>query len=260
MIDEFRYNYVVTCTATLRPELLLETLVSHKENLFRNTTTSAKFIINIDCVGSEDVDSKLGDILRIINSQGFAAVSYRVANEPHFPTAFRYVMTEACQLNTPLIFHLEEDWKLLMPINFLDMIGWFYTKRRLAHLRLSQFKGEVNTMKCWNKFIEWNGDWYGIDGTLRREIGWAGHPSLNRKRWMQKVLDYIDWDHNPEKQIKGRKFGHPMNELLDEWEFGVYHPRSAPPAVEDIGRAWMTKNGYIKKGNKAWFTNWEAAQ
>lgn len=251
-------SFDITCTATLRPELLDVTLSSHVKYLFRQCIEKAHLIINIDFAGVEDYligDKKLEDILRIIDCYPFANVTMRIGKPPHFPTAFMWCMEQTRQ---QWVFHLEEDWRLTMPIDFEKMMEVMYVNKRLAHLRLSAFQS-TDRMKCWNKFIDWNGDYFQVPADLKPVIGWAGHPSLNRRSFIKEVMPFVDVRANPEKQIKGRRYKHPLNGIFAYYEFGVFHKRNTPKAEEDIGRKWMVDNRYIKAGNKAWFTNWERA-
>jgi hypothetical protein len=146
---------------------------------------------------------------------------------------------------------MEEDWEMLQPIDFEKMVSEF-DDHELVHLRLSAFKADGSKiMKVWNKFIEWNGSYFAVPKNLRGTIGWAGHPSLNRAAFLLYFASILDPERNPEKQIKGN---YP---LITYSKFGVFHPLSTPPAIKDIGREWMNKNGYEKKGTNAFFTQWQ---
>jgi hypothetical protein len=46
-------------------------------------------------------------------------------------------------------------------------------------------------------------------------------------------------------------------EEVARWRYGVYAKPNDPPAILDIGRKWMVENKLRKRGNKAWFTQWE---
>jgi hypothetical protein len=246
----------ITCTATLRPELLERTLSSHVKYLFKECIEKARFIINIDIAGEEDKnkqDKLVEDILRIIDYYPFTGFEMRIGNPPHFPSAFLWCMEQA---KSELLFHLEEDWELTMPIDFNKMHQMFYQYKDLVHLRLSQFTS-TDRIKMWNKFVDHNGDFFEVNQDLKGVIGWCGHPGFTRTKFMKDCLEFIDPKINPEKQIKGRRYVHPINTIVNMSKFGCFHPKNSPPAVIDIGREWMVKNNFKKKGNKAFFVEWE---
>lgn len=247
-------DFDITTTATLRPELLKRTFDSHIKYLFGDQIKNAHLHINIDYAGCDKdlVLNKLNEIFTYLSSLGLKEVNINTCEVPHFPSAFCWCMN---QIGHPLTFHLEEDWELNKPIDFEDMIRQFELNNDLVHLRLSAFNStEKHQIKCWNKFCEWNGSWYEVPQNLRGTIGWAGHPSLNRTSFLLYFAKKIDKSKNPEKQIKGN---YP---IIRESRFGIYHKQLSPKAVIDIGREWMVKNSYVKKGNKAWFTNWRKAE
>ena len=249
----------VACVATLRPELLRTTLYSHAENLFKEHISKIRLILNIDCAGlitgnHAEKDYKIAEILNIANKLKFAEIQYRIVErQPHFGHAWWYVMNQA---KTSFIFYLEEDWRLDMEIDLRKMFYFMAKNPTIAHLRLSAFKSETEHLKQWNKFLTWNGNFFEVEPEERGVIGWAGHPSLNRRAFIRRVIDHVNPNMNPEKQIKGRRYDHPMNIILKQYRFGSFHPQNAPPAVVDIGRQWMVDNGFQKLGNKAFFTEW----
>jgi hypothetical protein len=47
-----------------------------------------------------------------------------------------------------------------------------------------------------------------------------------------------------------------MDEVL-RWRYGVYAKPNQPNVIADLGRKWMVEHRLRKKGNKAWFLEWE---
>lgn len=243
----------ITCTATLRPKLLKRTLESHIEHLFKDNVKNCRLIINIDNAGSCNPNDDFGKVISVAKSFDFQHVSFNVSETPHFGKAFLRCMR---QVRSELFFHLEEDWEMKFDIDFEKMISLFNKDPSLAHLRLSMFRSEEKTCKNWNKFLDWNGEYFEVKPEERGVIGWAGHPSMNRTSFMKAILPAIDAENNPEKQIKHKI--HPLiTKTIDKFKFGSFHPQNSLPAIEDIGRRWMVENGWVKAGNKAWFTQWE---
>jgi len=242
-------KFDLTCTATLRPELLKRTFDSFVKNLFGDHIKQARLILNIDYVGQEDHYEAEDEILRYIDKIPFDNITLRTARDPSFSRAFCWCMG---QINNHLVFNLEEDWELLAPMDFEKMTELFLCNPTLVHLRLSSFPsvGEP-TMKVWNKRVIWNDSFFEVERSQRGTIGWAGHPSLNKSAFMLACRTRMDCEKNPEKQIKGP---HP---IILKSRFGVYQPYEAPATIKDIGREWMNDNGYRKQGTKAFFTKWE---
>lgn len=251
-------NFDIICTATLRPELLQRTFDTHIQYLFGDHIKKARLVINIDKVGSDQPDKAVNDILRFVDQIPFADIQINVCETPHFSRAFCWLLG---QIYNPLTFNLEEDWEMTQPIDFERMVELFKEQGNLAHLRLSMFKsfrdpdrGHRHAMKTWNKFCFWNGEYFEVPKNLRGTIGWCGHPSLNRSSFLMSWGTILDPERNHEKQIKGAHI------WLLRSRFGVFHPKETDPAIKDIGREWMTQNGYEKKGIKAFFTEWEKAK
>lgn len=249
----------ITCTATLRPELLKITLDSHINRLFSDSIKEANFIINIDQVGINDfskknIDLKLVEIIDLISSYGFSSINVNVSQEPNFASAFWWCMNN---IKSDYFFHLEEDWELLIDIDFKKMFDIITSNKYIAHLRLSAFNSELYSLKNWNKYLYWNGVYYEVNQEDKSTIGWCGHPSLNRSIFIKECMNYINLELNPEKELKGRRYNHPINSVFNKYNFGCYHPRNQTKAINDIGRKWMVENGWKKKGCKAFFTNWE---
>lgn len=248
----------ITTTATLRPELLQKTFESFTDNLFKENIKKAHLILNIDFAGIkeyEEVTNKLQSIYKILDSFDFGSYTIRYGNPPHFPTAFMWVMN---QIKYPLFFNLEEDWELLYEVDFPKMVNLFDKYPDLAHLRLSFFPSEKETLKNWNRFLDWNGEFFEVSCNLKGTIGFAGHPSLNSSNFMKQCLPHMNPLSNPEKQIKHTNPA--IKQIINEYRFGSFQEQSKSRSINDIGRSWMVNNNFRKKGNKAFFTNWQRSE
>lgn len=244
----------ITITATARPEILRRTLESFCSNLFRpHMDIINNVFINIDPVGTGTQQATLTVCKEFFPGH---KVTAHLPNTASFPKAFTWCWQQTLSTDSACVFHLEDDWELLEPLDLKEMFLVLYLYPDLAALRLSAFPSGTHIMKCWDKFISWNGTFFEVPPNLRGLLGFCGHPSLIRKEFIREVLPHLDDSKNPEKQIKGRhpKFG---NYILSH-RFGVYQRQDAPAAVIDIGRKWMVKNGFRKAGSKAWFTKWES--
>jgi hypothetical protein len=234
----------VTITATLRPEILLKTVDSFMHNLL--SEQDCKCILNIDPVGW----SKPQDIYDICRDY-FPKVVLREARTPNFGAAFKWCWE---QVSAPWVLHLEDDWELKREIDIHDMVKIILT-HNLALLRLPQFKSGEREMKNWNKFFPWNGVYYECPDKIG--LGFCGHPSLIRWSFVNNTVHHLNENKNPEKQFHV-KTG-PIAEEVQKWNFGVYGKPGWGLVIQDLGRKWMVKNGWRKKGSKAFFLEWERA-
>lgn len=242
----------VCITAVRRPEILRRTLESFDEFLL-NQYRKKRAIINVDPVG-EDIDPR-----RVVDvcQEFFEEVVWNCPEEPSFPKAFKWVWTHA---NAQWLFHLEDDWEMLRPVN-LSIIGDLLLKYRdLALLRLPAFHAGLEYMKTWNRFMPWNGEFYEVPSSDRIALGFCGHPQLIKGEFVRAIAPYIDENRNPEKQFHvGPK---EIMQEVSRWRYGLYGEPADPPSlpiVRDIGRQWSVQHGWKKKGSKAWFTEWEVA-
>jgi len=244
----------ITTTATLRPLILRKTLESFTKNLLFTdgfTKDDYRLIINVDPVG--DFNYSQGDVLETA-LEFFPNISASFPKEASFPVAFKWCWDQV-QLTSDLVFNLEEDWELMFPLSMKTMVD-FMQDKKLIHLRLSMFPSTQLTCKNWNRFLNWNGQFFEVPNDIAGTIGWCGHPSLNQGWFVKQAIQYIDGIRNPEKQIKWRN--KPLWDLTEGCTFGSFQPRNSPPAIKDIGREWMMKNGWRKAGtNKEIFQTWE---
>ena len=239
----------ILMTATRRPEIVNRTLMSFKKNLFSHIP--AKVIINIDPVGP-GTDNEVIEVVKQYFELKFVCLS----NVSNFSQAFKRVWQAA---ESRFCFWLEDDWELIRPVSLPEMIDLLDSNAYLASLRLPWVKTEENYMKNWKykfPYVE-----MGLSGAfmcpqeLKREVGFCGHPSLLNGLFVRRCANLIDINLNPEKQ-----FHHGNDKLIqevDDWNYGVFARPNDEKAVEDIGRSWMVENGFKKKGNKAWFQEWE---
>jgi hypothetical protein len=242
-------NVDVTITACRRSKILEQTLHSFWQNLLYPTDHEYRAIINVDPIG---IDKSSDDII-ILCHKYFDEVFCRTPIVPDFSSAFIWTWS---QIKTKYFIHLEDDWELLHTIDFNYIIKLLEADPELALLRLPQFKSVGNKMKNWNKFFDFNGLYYECPKELKRGVGFCGHPSIIKKEFADAVLPYMKTGYNPEKQLHG----HGCREILEEidkWEYGVFSVPDSPPAIRDIGRGWMTENGFIKEGSKAFFLRWQ---
>jgi hypothetical protein len=237
----------VTITAVRRPEVLFETLYSFNYNLLG--AHDCRAIVNVDPVGwCKNQD----DIVHVVKEffPGNNIVCF--PKDPNFSEAFRRVWD---RVEAEWVFHLEDDWKLERKVDLVEMVNIMDRNKNLASLRLPQFNSDDKHMKNWNLFFPWNGEYFECPEENKVGGGFCGHPSLIRGSFVKVCRELLDPTKNPEKQFH---HGNPaLNQEHIKWDYGVYGFPGESNYITDIGRKWMVKNGYHKKGNKAWFMQWE---
>lgn len=239
----------ITITACKRSRVLRRTLESFKLNLIGDLP--CRVIINIDPVGLDEDPYLCLDICRLY----FDNVCHRIQPVPNFSDAFKWVWS---MVKDDFVLHLEDDWELIRKVDLKDMFRILQSEPDLALLRLPQFKSGADTMKNWDKIYPYNGTYFECPKELKMEVGFCGHPSIIKKTFIKNTGPYIDTSINPEKQ-----FHHGPKEIMAEipkWRYGVYAKPNEPNAIADLGRRWMVENKLRKRGNKAWFTQWEKGE
>jgi len=235
----------ITITATQRADVLERTLATFKKNLFRDA--GARIIINIDPVGPDQNSLKVLDVAR-----AYFPVQYiRTPVKAEFSKAFVWTWRQIC---SEFVFHLEDDWELMRQVDLDAMIRIMKNNPDLAVLRLPFKPSDTDSMKNWKYFFPYNDEFFECPESLKRTVGFCGHPSLIRGEFVQNTVKYLDESKNPEKQFH---HGHPeIMKEIDRHRFGVFAEPNQGPAIRDIGRKWMIENNYKKVGSKAFFTKW----
>jgi hypothetical protein len=237
----------IAITATQRPELLQRTLASFYKNLFEPIAHHCRAVINIDPVGGSMTDTHAA--INVVNHY-FSNAIFSLPSEASFPKAFIAVWKLT---NAPYVFHLEEDWELTEHIDIHKMMRLLSEEKQLAVLRLPFKDCGLKSSKNWNKFFPWNGKYFQCPEEEKKAVGFCGHPSLLQGSFVKKVLPFMNPERNPEKQF------HDSQEIVNivrRHEFGVFGTPNSPAVIRDIGREWMVAHGFVKKGNKAYFTEW----
>lgn len=231
----------ICTTATLRPGILDRTLASFRKHLFREGLAEYRYIINVDPAGE---GCPAEDVLAVARRH-FDEVVFNAPDEPNFPRAVRWCWM---QLRSEYMFQLEDDWELLEPIDLSDMARIMDERPALAQLRLSMFPGkgtpERPLLRQWNRYIDWNGEFFEVPRERKRSLGYCGHPAIMRSAFIERVRGHLVDRWCPEKTLKGHSAL--MRHILAQWEFGVYHQPFARPTIRDIGRRWRAEQGWYK--------------
>jgi hypothetical protein len=241
----------ITMTAVRRPEILKRTLNSFFRHLFAPIIEQCRLIINVDPIGDAIQSYELADIV-----QGyFSRYIIGMPMTSSFPKAFQWTWEYAAWAKAPWVFHLEDDWELNEPVDILAMIAMMEKNSNLASMRLPFFSSDAKSMKNWNLFFPWNGEFFECPKDNIKGAGFCGHPALLRGQFVQNCAPLIDIRLNPEKQFHGGN--DPLVQEVMKWKYGVWGKPNHRKMINDIGIEWKLANQFQKKGNKAFFTEWE---
>lgn len=234
----------ITMPTTLRPSLLEQTLKSFTKNVFTDRTRY-RFIFNVDPVGEKG--SKSEDVVEVANKY-FDDILYNIAEEPSFPKAFKWCWNHA---ESDYLFHMNEDWELLRPINVDEMIDILEKNQNLACLRLLKMDVPGN-LKFFRSKYENMGKYLKAGS---REVSFGTNPELIRGKFYKEARKYLLDTHNPEKQFRPWQKGMFEN-VTKHWDYAVYAKPGDRMLIRDIGKNWMLRNKFQKKGGPG-FTTWE---
>jgi hypothetical protein len=240
----------VTITACKRPAVLRKTLESFFSKMWNSSdlnTDKFRAVINVDPVGESGSAAETVDVCR----DYFIHIIARTPDRPSFPGAFIWCWS---QVVAPYVFHLEDDWELLLSVDFCAMKYVMEKDQELALLRLPYRKADSNNTKQWNVFYPWNGEYYECPREHVCGSGFAGHPSLIRSEFVKQALRYLNPGLNPEKQFH---YSRVLRHLCLQWKFGVFSAPGWGPVIRDIGREWIAGTKWAKAGNRGFFTKWE---
>jgi hypothetical protein len=223
----------ICMTATLRPSIIETTLESFTKNMLTDKSRY-RLIINIDPIG-ERVKAK--EIVKLANNF-FDDVVYNIPTEPGFTKAVQWCWS---QTSAEYIFHLEDDWKLLIPINIDSMIEILKNIDNLASLRLNKERTGNSKHSEKHGFIFWS------------KI--SLNPTLFKGNFIRGVYPLMELDKNPEKQLRiSHLKRNKISDYLSKFYHGIYTKESGRQIVFDIGAKWMYYSNYKKRIG---FMKWE---
>ena len=212
----------ITTSATIRPGLLNATLSSFRDNLLNDNHTY-RLIINVDPVGEEDKTAD--DVIEVAKSH-FDNVVSRAPKTSCFAGAVIWCWS---QVESDLVFHLEDDWVMIRPIDLDKML------RTIAEFtNFDSFRLAKQNQKGSGKEIR-------VKPYDRLSL----NPVFIRKKFIQKAVRHMSPDKNPEKQL--RAVDPECGKFIKKTSHGVYVEQGSGIMVRDIGREWMDNHGvYVK--------------
>lgn len=218
-----------TTTAAIRPTILDQTYNSFNQNLLGVSMKECNLVINVDPVPSNNIGCKQ-KILDVAYKY-FKNVHYRTPDTPNFPNALSWVWSNT---SDKYVFHLEDDWLLLEPVDINNLITTI--ENNIIGVSLN-----------WNILK---------DNKYRIRLS----PCLINGEWAKLAAKSFSYDSCPE--INLRKYWQPSGVPENEWKaLMVNYPgysdyKTAKRIVKDTGISWRKKRKLVKD-RKNGFTTWK---
>lgn len=227
----------ICLVAGRRPDLLKATLESFNESMFQNFDV-ANFHANIDPIfGYEDDEKRTKEIIWSF----FPNAHIRTPDSPNFCTA---VKQNWLSTQSPVIFHLEDDWVVNEPISAAEILDIF-SDERVAQVSLNHF------YKNWNyKRGPYHVQWprWKVLG-IKFKLGlpfpcFTTSPSFLSGDFARKAAALMDERFDPEKQFHN-DVNRPLKKFIKPYKNFIYG-EGKPYVITDTGRDWRDERK-IKK-------------
>jgi hypothetical protein len=237
----------ITMTATLRFQIVEQTLVSIIDKIVQGQNDRYRLIINIDNAG-ENIKQK--EIVKIAEKY-FNNIIFNCPEMPSFPKAVKWVWGQA---TANYIFHIEDDWNITRKIDVDDMISILNKYDKLSSLRLSKYRTpnkdvvEHAWVGCWDYIKE---DGFYLCRNWENVL--SLNPNMFKRRFIEEAIPKMVSDVDPEKQFRDtQKY---MRDVIKNWKYGIYSKPGDPPSIIDCGKVW--RSTYRLKKGKQFFITWE---
>jgi len=211
----------ITTSATIRPGLLDQTLSSFRTHMLSDAF-EYRFIINVDPLGEKGQTAD--DVLDVARSH-FKEVVYRKPDTACFADAIIWCWKQTV---SDLVFHLEDDWILLKPIDLQTMLNTIAHFLQYDSFRLSKTR---------------------VAAPPKRRVVPYEHLSLNpvfiRQPFIQQAVACMMINKNPEKQL--RIVDPECGRFIKKTKHAIYVEQGSQAIVKDTGRKWMNTTGLYSK-------------
>jgi hypothetical protein len=260
----------ITMTATLRPVIAEEVMISIVERLCKNNVDRFNFFINVDPVGEDISPQVIVDIAK----KHFPNVVHHIPDKPSFPLAVKWLWD---QVSTKYVFHAEDDWKLVKDLDIDHMIDIMECHEKIASLRLcrghiilvkeagfrrKQWSDPVDDMDGISIKCDWH---YHNDGFYLSPGGrgqFSMNPSLLRKDFIRPIVPFFDDGISPERVLMlskllwerwGKARAKKLKAHINNWTPAML---AIPLVLEDLGREWRRHHGFTKPKRYGIGTTW----
>jgi hypothetical protein len=222
----------ITMATVIRPEIITKTLKSFTERMLTDRARY-RLILNIDNIG-EDFSP-----LHIVNiaKQYFDNIVYNVADTPNFCFAMKWLWE---QVETDIVFNLEDDWYLHRFVDVDDMLRIMNENPKMVSLRLA--KMDVPSKKEFHLF---QAAWEYQSKNLfisRRPHAFGLNPALVRKKYIKEAIKHFECYKSPSRQLL--ILGRMLKKVTGLTKYGLY----ANPGDKALVDGWFSKDWVHKTG------------
>lgn len=235
----------ITIVSGRRPDLLSQTLISFKEQIFRNFTIGTIYA-NIDPFCGSEAD---GDACERLLREHFDAVEIRRPSAPSFGMAVKHLWQ---QPRSPYFFHMEDDWEVMAPVRPADIeprLAGSVVQVQLSKLDRHYLPRRYAYKTSWRSL-------FGLNIVKRVHLDrpiFATSPSFIETGFARSCAELMDPALDPEKQL------FTGDTPLTAYTRGfLNHPLQGPgrrALVRDLGRPWLAERGIRKQiveGRSVW--------
>jgi len=241
----------VVTTATLRPEVLRKTYQSFFTKLF-NDKYEYRLILNVDPIG-EDISPL--DVVEVAK-EFFDRVIFRVSEKPSFTCAIKWVWSK---VETDLVFHLEDMWRMRNPVNFDHLVYVLQNYANIAYIHLHKFVLSDGSPAPWFYKHYHKPDDRKLFLQVEKPMS---SPGLFRGEFCRGFSQIMNETDNAELQLWGdRDYARDQlapittKQFLSEWDYAIYTGSWRFPfwrcRVADTARyhgwVWKRDHGFRKK-------------
>lgn len=223
-----------TLVAGLRPELLIKTLDSLKDNsdLFE---LKVRCICNIDPFGAEKIQNH--EIVEILNSY-FENILLNTPSTPSFSKAVKWLWSNT---SSNQVIHFEDDWVLLEEVSFESLFKEIGIKTKCVSLMTKHknlknrkvYHDKWNTLKSIAKTKQ-----------LKKPI-FTTSPCVYDGGFLRTCSELLDLNFDPEKQFYSGVNSH-LENYVRPYKNKVFRGEKNQ-VIMDIGRNWHKENNIQKK-------------
>jgi len=214
----------IAMTATLRPEIVKQTLDSLQKNLIYDG--GFRLVVNIDPIGKGN--SK--EMVDLVHSY-FPGTVVQIPTKPNHSEAQRWVWDQA---TSEYVLQWQDDWELLKSVRLGDLLDLMRDAPSVGQIYFDRSGKSVldypGYRDCFVKLP--NGLWNRIKG---KSLG--GPPAILRLRYIHEVLPLINGDLDTLSQTDLV-----VRQVVDKWAVWVFTGENGN-LVRDLGRGWSEKNG-----------------
>jgi hypothetical protein len=205
-----------TTTAMPRPEIIEKTYSSFCSRLGGLDYKRVRLYLNVDPLPDDQANERRAQVIEV-GRRFFGQVVANIPEKPNFANAVKWAFS---QPTTHYVFHLEDDWELMLPLK-IQSFAQFFNNEHVQQVALRAWK-----IQGGNFFLS---------------------PSIIRSSFSRLIAEKMNENTNPEVQI--RTLRDPQRHLFFYFPFDKHNV-----ILRDLGRHWLSDAMYVRGGKD--FVQW----